>query len=138
MSYTLETLDDGHILLLTLNKDFDMAAEMIQSSRETFDLLEAGPDHVVFVSDGRALETSTLADILAGANAVRSPETKRVMSHPKRITSLSVTDSKLLRLSVKGLNSATFGFVEVTIFDTLEEALTEARRLIAQAQRQPG
>jgi hypothetical protein len=138
VSYTLETLDNGHIILLTLNVDFDMANEMIQSSRETLDLLDAGPNHVVFVSDGRLLETNTLADILAGGNAVRKPEVKAVMSHPKRLISLSVTDSKLLRLAVKGLNSATFGYVDVTIFDSLEEALAEARRLITEAQAQAG
>jgi hypothetical protein len=134
VSYTLETLDEGHIILLTLNADFDMAAEMIQSSRETFDLLEAGPDHIVFISDGRELQTNTLNDILQGANAVRSPETKAVMNHPKRLTSLSVTSSKLLQLAVKGLNSATFGFMEVTIFDSMEEVLAEAQRIIAEAE----
>lgn len=130
MSYTLTTLDDGHIILMTMNADFDLTKEMVPSSLETFELLEAGPDRMVFISDGREMRLTSLNEIIESANTIRIPESKRVTTHPKLLKSLTVTNNKVIQLAVKGLNTATFGNIEYPIFESVEDAVNYARKLI--------
>lgn len=131
MSYTLSSLEGGRILLFTIHADFDIARELVQASQEALDLVEQGPDGVVFITDTRALHINNLNEVLQGGSAVRSPEAMRLSKHPKLKKSISVIDNRLISLAAKGLNSATFGFVETTIFETKEAALDYARRLFA-------
>src|SRR5262245_46434722 len=127
MSYTVTTYDDGHILLLTLNSDFDATTEMVPSFSECFATLEAGPDNVVFISDARHYVMGSFNDLLQGANMTRSPEVARTNKHPKVRKVYTITNSGAIQLAAKGLNSASFGFIELTVFSSLEDALNQAR-----------
>jgi hypothetical protein len=130
MNYELKTLDDGQIIVLTMYKEFDMVDDLIQSSLECFELVENGPEHIVFISDGRELSITNLNDLIQSANSARRPEAMRVNKHPKMLKSLSVINSRLIQMAVRGLNSASFGHMEVTIFETVEDALDHARNLL--------
>ncbi|MBN1312521.1 MAG: hypothetical protein JXB30_13990 [Anaerolineae bacterium] len=70
-------------------------------------------------------------DLIEGTNYVRNPEGKKVTHHPKAIKHLIVVKSKALRLAIKGLNTAAFGFYEGMVFATQEEAIARARAIIA-------
>jgi hypothetical protein len=131
MSYTLSSLDGGCILLFTIHADFEIATELVKASREALDLFEQCPGPVVFITDTCALHINNLNDILQGGSAVRSPESMRLSKHPKLRKSISVIDNRVITLAAKGLNSATFGYVETTIFETTEDALDYARKLFA-------
>jgi hypothetical protein len=130
MNYELKTLDEGQIIVLTMYKEFDMVDDLIQSSLECFELVENGPEHIVFISDGRELSITNLNDLIQSANSARRPEAMRVNKHPKMLKSLSVINSRLIQMAVRGLNSASFGHMEVTIFETVEDALDHARNLL--------
>jgi len=127
MSYQVSTQDDGHILILKLNEDFDIAGEFGPSFAECFEKLEAGPDGVVFISDARELKLKSFNDLLQGGNLARSPDANRVNKHPKVRKTYTVTNSAGIALAARGLNSASFGFVELSVFGSLEEAVTAAR-----------
>ena len=127
MSYQVTTLDEGHILILTLNNDFDIVGEFAPSFNECFDQLEAGPDGVVFISDARELHLKSFNDLLQGGNLARSPEANRVNKHLKVRKAFTVTNSAGIALAAKGLNSASFGYVELGVFASIEDAVEQAR-----------
>lgn len=130
MSYTLESIDDGHIILFTMHQDFDMAVDMPQYLEACYELVENGPDKIVIITDASEMKPRTLDDIIEGANSIRSDEARRLSQHPKVIKNFSIITSKIAQLAVKGLNSASFGFFEVTIFETPEEAFNRAREVL--------
>jgi hypothetical protein len=130
MSYSLESMDDGHIILFTMHQDFDVAVDMPHYLEACYELVENGPDKIVIITDATEMKPSSLDDIIEGANSIRSDEAKRLARHPKVVKSFSIITSKIAQLAVKGLNTATFGFLEVTIFETPEEAINRARQVL--------
>lgn len=130
MSYSVTTSDDGHILVLTLDPGFDVSNEMVPAFNACFDVLEAGPENVVFISDARHMEFSNLNDLIEGGSKARSQEVTRVNRHPKVRQIFTITNSRVIQLAAKGLNSASFGFIELTVFTSLEDALNQARNLL--------
>lgn len=130
MSYTLTALDDGHILLFEMHADFDVVNDLIAASREALEIVEHGPDRVVMITDTREMKITGVNDLLQGANAARSPEAVALSKHPKLFKSVSVIDNKMVTLAAKGLNSATFGYIDTTIFEDREKALAYARAVL--------
>jgi hypothetical protein len=131
MPYTLTTLDDGHIIVATIGSDFDAVNDMLPMTLGCYDLLDHGPDRVVIISDARELRLKSANEVILSANVMRTPESKRVREHPKLLRNFAVINNNLLQMIVKGLNSASFGYVEATIFETLDDAISHARALIA-------
>ena len=130
MSYTVESMDEGAIILTTMGADYDVTDDMLASSEETFALLESGPTRIVMITDARLLKVNSLEDILMGGKTINDPRIQRTMHHPKLIKSLSVINSKLLQLAVKGLNSASFGHTDIPIYESPEDAFNVARKLL--------
>jgi hypothetical protein len=135
MSYDFTSLADGHILILTMNSDFDIQTEITNASIDSYLRLDDGPDQVVYISDARQIRIRDMNDILIGAQLARSAESQQVANHPKVITNFSVVNSKMAQAAVKGLNSASFGFFKVTIFETVEEAVAEAQKALEKTQQ---
>jgi hypothetical protein len=130
MSYSVTTYDDGQIIVLTLNADFDIATEMVSSFTECFEHLEAGTSPVVFISDARELPIRNLNDLLQGSSFVSKPEAVRVNKHPRILKTYTITNSSVIQLAAKGLNSASFGNLVLGVFTSLEEALNQSRILL--------
>jgi hypothetical protein len=128
MSYSFTSLADGHILILTMHSDFDLHTEMISASIDSYLRLDECPDQVVYISDAREVRIRDMNDILIGAQLARSGESQQVAHHPKLITNFSVVNSKVAQAAVKGLNTASFGFFKVTLFETIEEAVAQAHK----------
>jgi hypothetical protein len=130
MSYTLSPLDDGRILLFTMHADFDIATELVQASKQALLVLDNSNKKVVFITDTRELHITNFNEILQGGSAVRSPEAMQLSKHPNLCKSISIIDNRVITLAAKGLNSATFGYVDTTIFETKEDALEYARGVL--------
>jgi hypothetical protein len=130
MSYSVTTYDDGQIIVLTLNADFDIATEMVPSFDECFQHLEAGTLPAIFISDARELPIRNLNDLLQGSSFVSKPEAVRVNKHPRIVKTYTITNSTVLQLAAKGLNSASFGNLVLGVFTSLEEALNAARLIL--------
>jgi hypothetical protein len=130
MSYNVSTYDDGQIVVLTLNADFDIATEMIPSFEECYQHLESGTSSVVFISDARELAIKNLNDLLQGSSFINKPEAVRVNKHPRIIKTYTITNSSVIQLAAKGLNSASFGNLVLGVFTSLEEALNQSRILL--------
>jgi hypothetical protein len=134
MSYTFQTLDDGHIVIMTMHDDFNMAQEIQPAIHEGHALVESLPGPLVYISDVRALHFSDLSQLLEAANAVRfiNPE-ERLSKNPKVLKSVAVISSKVIQVAAKGLNSASFGHMDIIVYPTLEETLDKARAILKEA-----
>jgi hypothetical protein len=130
MSYTLETLDEGQIIVITFGTDFELETEMPASMLEVLALVEASPRPVVYITDSRSIKLTKIEDVIKAANRARSPESKQLTEHPKLLKTVTITGSKLGLMAIKGLNSAAFGHLDIAIFETLEQGLDYSRQLL--------
>src|SRR5688572_22884664 len=107
MSYSYSTLDEGHIIILTLHSDFDIAQELGRANVEGNTLAEQLPEPLILINDARALFFSSLNELLASIEVVRQikPE-NRLNRNPKVLKSLSVIQSPVMQLAAKGFNTA--------------------------------
>jgi hypothetical protein len=132
MSYTLELLDEGHIVIVTLGADFDALTEMKASIQERMALMETGPNHIVYITDSRNYYPTKIEDLILAANQVHTPESKLFTQHPKMLKRVTITNNKLGLVAIKGLNTAAFGNLEMSVFATLEEGIEYARKVLAE------
>lgn len=131
MSYTLSSLDEGHILIFTMNNDFNLSVDPPAYLQEAYERVENGPDRVVIITDATPMRNLNINDLVQAANGIHNPAAKRLNDHPKVIKNLRVINNKVLLLAAKGMNSAAFGFYEMSIFQSLEDALGHARMLLS-------
>ena len=132
MSYTITPFDDGHILLFTMHNDFEPAIDMPKYLPECYQFLEDGPDHVIVITDTTRAPMRDMDDLIQGANSVRNSLAQQINNHPKLLKSITVINNRIVQVAMKGLNTATFGFVDVVIATTVEEALDRARAVLAE------
>ena len=132
MSYTFTTLDEGHILILTFNDDFDV--HTTQFMFDSLEKIDTGPDRMVFITDSRSMPIKNVNDMLVASSNVRTEEAKRLMQHPKLVKSYTIINNNIFQKVIKGLNSATFGYFEITVFETVEEAVEAGRKALAAEQ----
>lgn len=131
MGYSISSQDEGHILVVTIDEDYDMVNDIISLSLDTVARLDEGPDGAIVIIDARAVQVKDLNSLLQSAQNMSRPEVKASREHPKALQSYSVINSKIISLALKGLNSATFGYIQTTMFDSVEAAVAQARTEIA-------
>jgi hypothetical protein len=119
MPYHFELATDRPVLLDTMEPPFsgDLMADMAVETTAWLDRL----DHpVYFIIDMGPLELA-LYDVMQGASAA-ARGANPPLHHPNIIETILITDKPLLKLVMKGLDSATFGFLNVKAYPTLDEA----------------
>lgn len=130
MPYTLSTHDDGHVILLTEHSDFNARTDLNTVITGISRLLNDGPNDMVLIFDARAHDMGNQSDVLPVGTLVCSQEGRELIKHPKLLKIMTVTNNREAQLTLKGINSAMFGFVEIGIFPTMEEANNYARWLV--------
>ena len=132
MSYSITPVDNGHILLFTMNHDFEPAVDMPQYLPECYQFLENGPDPIIIITDTTRAPMRNMDDLIQGANSIRTSLAQQINNHPKLLKSITVISNRIVQVAMKGLNTATFGFVDVFIATTQDEALELARAALAE------
>lgn len=123
MPAQFEQLPGERILISTFSADFDHSTESPAVLEETIRLLDQQSQPVIFIMDIRGVSFS-LEDVMSAANmATRQTE---VFKHPNILENIMVTESRMIDLAMRGLNSPMFGNVKVRVFGTREEALDYA------------
>lgn len=125
MSFTIEVFPDEPILLCTFHQDFDMIGSLTLLSDQCNEALDAASEPLYMISDTLAYTFSVTA-LIAGANAA-TKGIKPPFFHPNVRKVVWVTDSRLLELGARGMNSPAFGNIDIEVFHTLEEALEYCR-----------
>ena len=131
MSYSLELLPDEPILIITLHESYNHERDFEAYLNEAVVLLDSLDRPVYSITDITHIKVNIFQDFITGFNQVFRGQGATI-NHPNIDKVIIVSTDKLMKLGAKGLNSATFGFLSVPVFDTPEEALTYARALIAQ------
>lgn len=137
MPYTITPYDDGRIIVMKMDSAFDFHDEFNQFAVEAAALMDESAEPMVLITDSRERSIKHLNDLIQGGGLAIRAEGKRMLNHPNLKKMFEITSSKAIQMTIKGLNSATFGFVEISVFETLEEALNAARNLLY-GQRQTG
>jgi len=125
MSYTIQLLNEEGILLGRWNEDFSFQDEIRVYNDEMYSLLESLTAPVYFVHEF-ANPGLSMQDIMKGAS-IATREEKSTFQHPMIKQIIFVTTSKVMKVAAKGLNTMSFGNIEVAVFDTVDEALAFVR-----------
>ena len=121
MYYHIEKLPGKPIIIAALQADFKIANDWEEFISKLMALLDDQPEPVFYISDLRQASFS-FDDLLTGTN-LATRGSSAVLKHPNVRENLVITTSSMLKLAAKGLNSVTFGNIDVKVFDSVEEAL---------------
>jgi hypothetical protein len=126
VTFTLEKLPDEPILVTQLLPEWRVDPDLMTYTDQITALLDSLTEPVHYIADIRGIQIS-LGDLLSGANLItRSPSAYLRHANIKSIT--AVANSRFLDMAIKGLDSGTFGFVSINVFQTLDEALESVRK----------
>ncbi|MBN1313346.1 MAG: hypothetical protein JXB30_18210 [Anaerolineae bacterium] len=122
----VEKLPDEPIVVVWLSSSVHIDSLEIYQERthQTIELLDSMEEPVYYVYDLSEAKLN-IAEIVLGANKGAGSSASS-LRHPNVKEVLVVTQSNLIKLAAKGLNTEIFGFVPVSVFDTLDEALEYA------------
>ena len=125
MSYSIEKLPGDPVIIGMFSDGFSVANHLEPFLDELKGLLDdqAEPVYYVVILDGLSL---SLEDLLVSTN-VSSRGDNPALHHPNLRGTIAVTDSKMIKLAAKGMNSDLFGNLRVDVFETAEEALAFVR-----------
>lgn len=124
MTYTIEKLPNEPILLQTFNPGFSMIKDGPASIEDATRLLDSLDEPVFFIND-MSHSTPSFEEVLHGSNM--TARQTQLFKHPMIRETIIVTSSSLMTLAVKGMNSATFGNLQMKVTRTLDEALEYTR-----------
>jgi hypothetical protein len=125
-TYQIEKLPGEPILVCTLSDAWSVSNELSATIDQLIEHLDAADEPLYYINDVSSGMKVDLKDVILAANqAARG--SNAVFHHPNFREVLLVTDSRLIDLAARGLDSEIFGNVPVSVFGTFEEALAYAR-----------
>ncbi len=137
-NYYIDLLPDEPIILSGLYKEFSVVADQPRSDAETRQTLDQVSEPVYLIIDLTEISFS-LDELVVGSNfAARGQHItdtrgqSPLWKHPNIKELIFVTDKRLIKLAVMGLDSLAFGNIQAKAFETQEEALAYARARIAE------
>ncbi len=120
MSYVLEQFPEEFVILVTCGQDFHLAQELDSMVADILHRSTAGSRSSYLIIDMRGVSFG-FDSVIATANRARSDKDS-VFHHPTIEQVIFVTDSRLMELSARGLNTEMFGHISVPVFHSVEEA----------------
>lgn len=131
MAFELERYPDEPIIHLTFDPDFRVKEHIGEHLQQFVELLEAAGEPCFYLIDARNLSLG-YEDMLAASHLTTLGE-KAPLHHPNLRETVMVPGSKLQELAAKGVQTATFGHVRISVHPTVEEALEYIRGKLAGA-----
>jgi hypothetical protein len=125
MSYTLEKLPNEAIIVYTQGPATHETQGIVETLDDIAHFLNAQSDAVFLIWNvgGMSIDMDDL--IQSASKAGRG--SNAVLHHSRVRENVYVVSNRMVRLAIKGLESATFGRAKVIQFDTLDEALSYCR-----------
>ena len=121
MTFNNELLQVDNTLISTWYADFNFKTDIKAFIEEIEVILDAQSAPIYLVHEFQDTKLS-LSDIISGASMASRGEAS-VFHHDMVTQVIFVTQSRTLQLAAKGLNTVSFGNVDVKVFETLDEAL---------------
>jgi hypothetical protein len=125
-THQIEKLPGEPILVSTMPEARNVTDDLLTTIDQIMEHLDAADEPLYYIANfSRGMKLS-LQDVIRAANqAARGSNT--MLHHPNLREFLVVTDTRIIDLAARGLDSEIFGNVPVSVFQTLEEALEYAR-----------
>jgi hypothetical protein len=129
--YTIEKLPCEPIIFtrLSVSVSFDDGDPDPEGALQVKELMDSQEEPFYYIFDLGEVKFD-LTNLILAANRGAGSE-GMTLRHPMIREVLVVTQSKLINLAAKGLNSEAFGNVPTSVFDTINDALDYARAQIA-------
>lgn len=121
MTYRTEKLPDEPILITQPFEDHDAEVDGGFYAQSIIAALDALKEPVVVILD--LTRSNMESQNLAYAASLAIP----ILNHPNILDRVCVTTSDIMRMTMQGLGSTTFGSHEIHVFDMLDDALAYAR-----------
>lgn len=132
MPYTVEKLPDEPILVVNSSRGEDPYGEMAEAIDGINQTLDEQPEPIYLILDMRTM-TLSLDEIMEAA--MLSARGRNAMLHHRNIReSIFILTDPLVRMAVRGLDSATFGQLKARTFETLDQAVAYCRRAARQTE----
>ncbi len=131
MSYSIEPVTGEQIIVIAFHQDFDFKHELRPLTEDLRAMLDGASEKVILINDLEHISLK-LEDLLNAGDMARRRE-ESMFHHPNVLGIAVVSSSKVIQLSARGLNSATFGNLNLPVFATLDEALGYARSQLTHA-----
>lgn len=129
MSYLIDRIEGEPIVLITYGRDFESLTEMVPILMDGIIMVASIPGGAFVINDLTHVDL-ILEEVILGANLAHSDISP--FSNPQVLGNILVTTNDLIKLAANGLNSETFGFLHLPVFNTLVEAIDYARQSIAE------
>jgi hypothetical protein len=127
MYYDVKRLPDAPVVIGTWYDGFKFVEQGLQYARETNALLSEQKTPVFYVLDLSMLHTVSIEGVLKSAESGANSATSN-LRHPMNRGNIIVSKAALVKLAAKGMNTATFGNIDIKLFETLHEALEYVKR----------
>jgi hypothetical protein len=125
-TFTVEKLPEDPILLATMTAEYSVSRDQQASDDAARALLAELVEPMYLVVDITKVKLS-IDDITLGSNRA-AREGHNPLWHDPRIKQIVfVSTNKAVHLAAKGVNTLPFGFSNVKVFNTLDEALAHCR-----------
>lgn len=118
MSFTVEQDAAARTVIVILNQDFNLQTESSQFRSQVREALDSQSQPIPLIFDTRTASISA-RDLLVATES----ESQDLLRHANIRETIVITNDVLVQMAAKGVNSFSFGFINVRTFKTLEEAL---------------
>lgn len=125
MNYKIDVLPGEPIILYTMLEQYTLSQDMPNADTETQAILNGSSEPMFLIVDVTRLSLS-LNDVIQGATQAARGE-QPLFHHPNVREVVVVATSGIAKLASKGLNTATFGNVNISVSGTVDEALAYVR-----------
>lgn len=126
MSFTVEEYADDHIIVLTLNEDYDLVREIPFSNQAVKDILSARDTRFTLITV--IFQKLSIEEITHGANTVGRGRDS-LWHHPRIRRVILVSDDAAIIHAAAGMASTAFGNLNVVVCESVDAALALARTL---------
>jgi len=120
MTFTVET--DAHAVIVVFASNFNLQREAEALREALWDALDAQAKSVALIFDTSDAKISAKDLIISTDDVSRS-----LLQHENVRETIVITDDALVKMAARGMNSVSFGFIKVSTYPTLRDALSYLR-----------
>ena len=126
MAYKIERFNDLPMILSIWDADFSVSNDLITYNTELATLLDAETHPVYHIVDMREVKM-TFTDVMSAIQIGVKGE-QATANHPNIRQIVVVTHSRMINMAAKGLNTMSFGNIDMAVFETVEDAVGYVRQ----------
>lgn len=128
MTFTITHYPEQRVVVGITDNKFDFGREGMTMLQRFYEIIESIEEPIVYIFSADT-SLQSFQDLLEGTRMLTSKENEG-WRHPKIKQLICVTNDELLRMSMPGFNTPSFGNLHIPVCTTLEEAFDLAQTMI--------